>query len=351
MAKQTPLPISPDLIKKYGKLAFVRASEIVYDPSTFVSISPVLDVLTGGIPGGSMVILSGDQKCGKTITALQIAANAQKMGRQIYYFSIEARLKPRDSEGIDGLDTEQMVVIRSYKDDDSGEVKIFTAEEFLSIAEDIMHNTPGAVLIFDSISMLATEKEIESDLEDAHRAPGPVLMSRFLKRMKDVIAVNDLIIVSILHLIANTSGYGKAKNRSGGRKILYAADIDLECKTFKFIKGSDGRPIGQEVEWMTHATATVGPGHTMTSVIRYGVGIDKIEEIITLAATFDGIHKGGAWFTLNFLEPHVDDWPEDPKKPGHPYKFQGKPAVRDYFTKNPEHFDIIHKQVVEIFGP
>ncbi len=58
-----------------------------------------------------------------------------------------------------------------------------------------------------------------------------------------------------------------------------------------------------------------------------------------------------AWFTLNFLESHVDDWPEDPKQSGHPYKFQGKAAVRKYFTENPEHFDIIHKIVVDMFAP
>lgn len=285
-----------------------------------------------------------------TVTALQIAANAQKMGRQIYYFSIEARLKPRDSEGIEGLDREAMVVIRSYKDDETGETKIFTAEEYLKIAEDIMHTQPGAVLIFDSISMLATEKELESDLEDAHRAPGPVLIAKFLKRMKDVIAVNDIITISILHLIANTSGYGKAKNRSGGRKILYAADIDLECKSFKFIQGPEGRPIGQEVEWMTHATPTVGPGHKMTSIIRYGVGIDKIEEVITLAGTYDGIKRNSAWYQLNFLQPYVDDWGEG-KEAGHKYRFQGKEKVRQYFEEHPDHFDIIHQQVVEMFAP
>lgn len=353
MAKtKIDFPISPDLIKKYGKLAFIRASDIHYDNSKFVSISPAMDVLTGGIPpGGCQIILSGDQKCGKTLTAFQIAANAQKMGRQIYYFSIEARLNPRDAEGIEGLDTSQVIVIRSYKDDETNESRIFTAEEFLAMAENIMHSTPGAVIIFDSVSMLATAKELESDVEDQHRAPGPMLMARFLKRVKDVISVNDIIVISILHLIANTSGYGKAKNRSGGRKILYAADIDLECKSYKYIPGPEGRPIGQEVEWMTHATPTVGPGHKMTSIIRYGVGIDKIEEVITLAGTYDGIKQGGAWYTLNFLEPHVDDWPEDPKATGHPYKFQGKEAVRAYFKDHPDHFDIIHKQVVDMFAP
>lgn len=345
--EKSQIPISPDLMKKYGKLAFVRGSDIKVDKTKNVSIGPALDVLTGGVPGGCNVVLSGDPKSGKSLTALQIGANAQKLNRTVYYFNIEGRIKPRDLEGIDGLDLDKLIIIRSYKDEKTGETQIFTAEEFLSIAEDIMHSSSGSVLIFDSVSMLATSKELESDLEDFHRAPGPVLMSKFLRRMSNVIGVQDIITISILHLIANISGYGKAKLRSGGRKIQYAGDLDLECKSFKFFTDPDtGKVVGQEVEWITHATPTIGPGQTITSIIRYGVGIDKIDELISLATSIGYINKGGAWYTLSFLEHTVDNWDQ-----GKEYKFHGKDKVRQYLKAHPEQFSILYDQVMEVLAP
>lgn len=341
------IPISPDLIKKHGKLAFVRGSDIKVDKTKNVSIGPALDVLTGVVPSSCNVVLSGPPKCGKTISSLQIAANAQQHGRTVYFFNIEGRIKLRDMEGIKDLDLDKLIIIRSYKNEETGETKIFTAEEFLTVAEDIMNTVDGAVLIFDSVSMLATAKELESDLEDAHRAPGPVLMSRFLKRMSNVTSVNNIITIAILHIIANTSGFGKINVRSGGRKILFAADIDLECKSFKFFTDPNtGKVVGQEVEWITHATPTVGPGQKITSIIRYGVGIDKIEELVTLATSIGYISKNGAWYTLSFLEHVVDNWDE-----GKEYKFQGKDKVRKYLMNHPDHFSILYDQVMEVLAP
>ena len=58
------------------------------------------------------------------------------------------------------------------------------------------------------------------------------LMSQFIKRMAPVLSVNDCILIGIQHMIANTRARPgqKSKGRSGGRKIRYAVDVDLECR-------------------------------------------------------------------------------------------------------------------------
>jgi len=315
--------ISKDLIKKYGEAAFISGDTLSEYTNDTIHVSPYVDlILGGGIPGGSVVTLAGDPKCGKTVTALHILGKAQEMGRPTYFVNVEGRIKPRDLNGISCLDPSKLTIIRSYRGED-GESHIFTASEFLEIVENVIHNVPGAVIVIDSISQLVTSGEIENDLSTQDRAPGAKLMSKFCRRLSNVIPVNDIVLVGILHFIANTSGFGKAKHASGGNKIKYAMDIGLECKTFKLIREGgteEGRPIGQSVDWITTSTAFAPPGQRATSTITYGVGIDELHEMVEMAIEFGFIVQSGSWFKLAYMKNVLSEEDYDEKL----YKVQGK---------------------------
>ena len=63
-----------DIIKKYGNV-ISTGNQILERRKDYkvVTVSPAIDLsLGGGIKEGSWVILTGDPKCGKTTTALQI---------------------------------------------------------------------------------------------------------------------------------------------------------------------------------------------------------------------------------------------------------------------------------------
>ena len=75
MAKEkdvTPIHLK-NLKKKYGDV-IVPASHLLNRPTEIISVGPNLDIaLSGGVPEGSWVIMSGPPKCGKSTTSLQIA--------------------------------------------------------------------------------------------------------------------------------------------------------------------------------------------------------------------------------------------------------------------------------------
>lgn len=336
--------IQNDLIKKYGKGAFINGSQLQDYSNEMVSVSPKIDmILGGGIPGGSIVTLAGPSKCGKTVTALHILKNAQEKGRPVYFINVEGRIKPRDLKGIEGLNLDNLNIVRSYRDSD-GQSKIFSAEEFLDIVEKIVHNIPHSVIIIDSISQLVTSGELEDDISKQSRAPGAMLMARFCRRLSNVVPVNDIILVGILHMIANTSGYGKTMVTSGGNKIKYALDIGLECKGFKLLYDGDtetGKPIGQDVEWITTSTAFAPPGQKTISNIIYGIGIDELREIIDIGIELGFIEKGGSWFTLSYMEEFVKDFPED----GKGYKIQGMNNLVNRLKDNDEE----REKLIEIY--
>jgi hypothetical protein len=79
---------------------------------------------------------------------------------------------------------------------------------------------------------------------------------------------------------------------SGGNRIQYAVDVDLECtytEKWKVGGGSDdesGTEIGKKIHWVTGSTAgNAAPGMETISYLRYGIGIDEIYELFDLAKT------------------------------------------------------------------
>ena len=318
------MSLKEDVTKTFGDDIILTGNAIVDKKGVVIPVSPSLDIiLNGGIPEGSFVVLTGQPKCGKTTTSLDFAATAQRLeykgdlkdSREVYYLNIEGRLKKRDLEGIPGLNLDKFHVIGSQQG------KILHAEEYLQIGEKIINEIPGSVLIIDSYSALCTEAEITSDMDKMQRADGAKLLAKFCRKVANVIPVNKNIVIGITHLMGNPTGYGAEFKEKSGQAIAYQTDIKLRAKTFKpWVLSSDSTQIGQEIDWQVICSALGPPGGTITSYIRYGQGVDKYMEAITLGSDMGLIQKGGAWYTLTSL----------PEKP----KFQGTEKVRNFLLEN-----------------
>ena len=336
------MSLKEDVTKNFGHDIILSGSAIIDRKSIVIPVSPAIDlILNGGIPEGSFVVLTGQPKCGKTTTSLDFAATAQKeeyrgklkKPRHVYYLNIEGRLKKRDLEGIPGLDLERFDVIGSQQG------KILHAEEYLQIGERIISEEPGSILIIDSYSALCTEAEITSDMDKMQRADGAKLLAKFCRKVSNVIPVNKNIVIGITHLMGNPTGYGAEFKEKSGQAIAYQTDIKLRAKSFKpWALNADSNQIGQEVEWQVICSSLGAPGGKITSYIRYGVGIDRHMELLTLASDMGLINKGGAWYTLDFIK-------EDLK-----IKLQGAEKVRQHLIENPNHYIKLQEDVKAMMG-
>jgi recombination protein RecA len=334
------MAIKEEVKKSFGDDIILSGNNIVDKKVLVIPVSPSLDlILNGGVPEGSFVVLTGQPKCGKTTTSLDFAATAQKPEyqgdlkepREVYYLNIEGRLKKRDLEGIPGLNLERFHVIGSQQG------KILHAEEYLQIAEKIINEVPGSVLIIDSYSALCTEAEITSEMDKMQRADGAKLLAKFCRKVANVIPVNKNIVIGITHLMGNPTGYGAEFKEKSGQAIAYQTDIKIRAKTFKpWSLSQDGTQIGQEIQWQVICSALGPPGGNITSYIRYGEGIDKYTEAINIGADMGIITKGGAWYTLTSLE----------NKP----KFQGVEKVRLFLLENKEAYETLVKSIKDMMG-
>lgn len=334
------MALKEDIKKTFGDDILMSGNSIKEKEVVVIPLSPSLDmILNGGVPEGSFVVLTGQPKCGKTVTSLSLAAKAMETKyqgslekpRHTYYLNIEGRLKKRDIEGINGLDLDRFTLIGSTQG------KILHAEEYLQIAERIINQEPGSIIIIDSYSALCTEAEITSDMNKMQRADGAKLLAKFCRKVANVIPVNKNIVIGITHLMGNPTGYGAEFKEKSGQAIAYQTDIKLRAKKFSpWLLGKENTQIGQEVEWQVICSALGPPGATTTSYIRYGEGIDRYMELFNMAVDIGIISKGGAWYTFSDLE----DSP----------KFQGAEKARDFILSNPEVYDKLSLQVKEALG-
>ncbi len=89
----------------YGEGVLISADSIVERPRKIIPTVLSLDVsLSGGIPEGSIVLLSGQAKAGKPTLCLHVLKNAIDLGREAFYLNIERRCKAELLHTIGGLD-------------------------------------------------------------------------------------------------------------------------------------------------------------------------------------------------------------------------------------------------------
>jgi len=330
------------IVKNFGKDILTSAHAVVDREKVVIPVSPKLDlILGGGISEGSFVIFTGQPKVGKSFLSLDFASTCQRPefggefcpeGRDVYYYNIEGRLKKRDLEGIPGLNLDKFHIIESKPG------KILHGEEYLQIEQTLISNKPGSVHINDSFSALCTEAEITTEMNQMQRADGAKLLYKFCRKVSNIIPVNNNIVIGVTHLIGNPTGYGKAFKEKSGQAIAYQVDTKLHAVSMKPWKNSNEEQIGQETEWQCVTSSLGPPGKKTTSYLRYGGGIDKEQELVSLATDIGLISKAGSWLTLDFINGDKEDKP----------KFQGLEKARQAIVDNPEWKECLENKIKEL---
>jgi len=345
---------SGQIIKKYGDV--VRIGTDVFEETknlNIIPVSPNIDMaLGGGFREGTWVVLSGDPKTGKTTTALQFAANCQKKehgSRKIIYVNVEGRLSAMNFEGVHGLDASKITVVESSYEP-------LSAEEYLDIIEQYVKQEPESIIIVDSTSSLLPERELNDSVSGEYRAGLPKLLANFTKKLGGVVTKQKAIIILITHFIANTSGRGyKQKLADGGNMIQYQAQTNVEVKYTKPWEVS-GRQIGQMVVWKIICSSAGGfPGGEAQSWLRYGHGLDYVQELIHSGCELGLVSKSGAWYTCNFALENLDLLsdllkeneidPSDTEKVTKFFKFQGQERLRTFISENPKLLEIMSSEL------
>lgn len=310
--------------------------------------------LSGGIPLGGTILFGGRAKSGKTTMILQWIAYAQKLYKaKAFFFPVEGRLTGQTMKQVRGLNTDDLTVVRPQPiEDKTGKIigyhKWNAQQWWKAIGEKIV-NYPGSIIIVDSLSALSSEKEQSEGMGYQGRGDTQKLEAQFCRMYGDLIIPNNVTLILIAQVQANTSGYGPPLQIKAGNSISHQADVKLFCKSFtKWKENSDGKVLGQDIHLTVETSAFGAPFIDVDVPLRYGYGIDNIKDVITNAINWDIIKAAGAWYQLPFVEQdgklvYTEETPADGKL----VKIQGEQEVWNILSnpKNAAALEVLENKV------
>lgn len=316
----------------------VGGHEYVDRPREIVPTVLSLDIaLSGGIPEGKVVLFSGKAKGGKSTLCLTIGRNAIRQGRKFFFVDVEHRMDPALVRTIRGLNPADMTLIRSTDE------HVLSAEDYFRIMERGVKDNPRSVWVVDSLAMLSTlSEQSEATGENRDMSGVPKLMASFLRKIKDIVDVNNCIMIFISQFQTNRDPASRKKfEEKGGLGIQYGCSVWMTLDWFQVWKKDDrGECFGQDIHITIRASALGKPYRPCAIPLRFGEGIDEALDVINHAENLGLIQRSGSWYTIPGMTVNGDT-----------PKFQGGDNLRQILLDNPDMLEQLDRSVREIVLP
>ena len=305
--------------KQFGKGAVMKLGANVtmqVDAIPTGSLGLDLALGIGGVPRGRVVEVYGPESSGKTTLALQILAEAQKMGGEVAFIDVEHALDPTYASAL-GVDIDSLLV--SQPD---------TGEQAMEICEALVRSGAIDAIVVDSVAAMVPRAEIEGEMGDSHVGLQARLMSQALRKLTGVIGKTNTVCIFINQLRDKVGViYGSPEVTTGGRALKYYSSVRIDVRRIEGLKDSTGAFIGNRTRAKVVKNKVAPPFREAEFDIMYGEGISKVGEIVDLGVKLEIIDKAGAWFTCNGQ------------------RFQGRDAIKEYLLKNPEACEAVENEI------
>lgn len=269
----------------------------------------------GGTVLGKMIEISGENSCGKSTTSLHQMAEYQKAfpDKKVAYFDYEHSFDASYAQAI-GVDMDNLLI---YQPD--------YQEMGYDMILGLIEKEVVSCIVIDSQTAAAPKAIVDGEMSDATISLQARVNSKFCLKVKGMLDRHKVTLFVISQLRANIGAMsGEVNITTGGKGFTFYSDMrwkvwkfndkvnELNKTTIDVIKNKLGKPFG---------SAKIN--------VLWGVGFDKIGEVIDYAADFKLIEKGGAgWYTIE------------------EQKMQGIDKVKEFMNDNPEYFEKLKEQVL-----
>ena len=275
--------------KQFGKGSIVRlgSKEAIVQVAAISSGSISLDnaLGVGGFPRGRIVEIFGPESSGKTTVALQVIAEAQKVGGMAAFIDVEHALDPLYARKL-GVDVDNLLV--SQPD---------YAEQALEITSALIISGSIDVLVVDSVAALVPKAELDGEMGDSHMGVQARLMSQAMRKLTGNVSKSNTCLIFI-NQIREKIGvmFGNPETTSGGRALKFYSSVRADIRRIAAIKEGD-IVTGNRTKVKIVKNKVAAPFREAEFDIIYGEGISREGDLIDLGVAQNIVEKSGSWYS------------------------------------------------------
>jgi recombination protein RecA len=311
--------------KQFGKGSIMRLGQkgaiqpIEAIPTGAISIDFALGV--GGVPRGRVIEIFGPESSGKTTLALQVIAEAQKLGGMAAFVDAEHALDATYAQKL-GVDVDNLLVSQP----DNG-------EQALEIVEVLIRSNGVDVVVVDSVAALVPKAEIEGEMGEAQMGLQARLMSQALRKLTGAVSKSKTCLIFINQLREKIGVmFGNPETTTGGRALKFYASVRMDIRRIASIKDGDV-VVGGRTRVKVVKNKVAPPFREAEFDVMYGEGISRTGDLLDLAVDKRIIEKSGAWFAY-----------------GGERLGQGRENAKQFLKDNPDIYKTIEERVRRELG-
>ncbi len=311
--------------KQFGKGSIMRLGQkdaiapIAAIPTGAISVDYALGV--GGVPRGRVVEVFGPESSGKTTLALQVIAQAQKLGGMAAFVDAEHALDASYAKKL-GVDLDALLVSQP----DNG-------EQALEIVEVLVRSNGVDVVVVDSVAALVPRAEIEGEMGEAQVGLQARLMSQALRKLTGAVSKSKTCLIFINQLREKIGVmFGNPETTTGGRALKFYASVRIDIRRIGAIKDGD-QMVGGRTRVKVVKNKVAPPFREAEFDVMYGEGISKEGDLLDLGVERKIVEKSGTWFSYNG------------ERLG-----QGRENAKQFLRDNPETFRAIDERLRKELG-